>query len=149
MPHYNQTHGHTTGAKASKTYKAWVSMRRRCLNPEHPAYDRYGGRGILPCKRWGKFENFIADMGEAPKGMSLDRKDNNKGYSKKNCRWATPTEQNQNRRNARMFTIGDETCCLSEWARRHGIRITTVFMRLEYGWSIDKALTTKSRKDHP
>lgn len=92
------THGHTISRAPSRTYVTWSHMIQRCTNPKRPAYARYGGRGITVCDRWLKFENFLADMGERPDGKTLDRFPNNKGnYEPGNCRWATVTEQNQNR----------------------------------------------------
>jgi len=73
-------------------------MRYRCENPLHRAYEWYGARGITVCERWKKFENFFADMGPRPRGMWLERKDNNRGYEPGNCIWATPTQQLRNRR---------------------------------------------------
>lgn len=70
----------------------------RCLVKTATGYERYGGRGIKICKRWESFKNFLADMGERPKGKTLDRKENGKGYSPRNCRWATPKQQARNRR---------------------------------------------------
>jgi hypothetical protein len=88
---------------ATPEYFSWVAMRKRCLNPRDHNYPRYGGRGIKICVRWsGKygFRNFLTDMGLRPKGTSLDRFPNNNGnYEKSNCRWATPKEQSNNRRN--------------------------------------------------
>lgn len=79
-------------------YGVWKSMRGRCMNSNNPAYDRYGGRGISVCERWNDFLIFLADMGQRPKGLSLDRIDNSKGYDPSNCRWATAIEQRHNRR---------------------------------------------------
>jgi len=73
-------------------------MRLRCENPRHPSYPRYGGRGIRICARWHVFENFLQDMGERPPGLSIDRIDNDLGYFKENCRWATRSEQMKNKR---------------------------------------------------
>lgn len=92
------THGQS-GRAMTKEYKCWVSMRYRCLNPRSVDWPNYGGRGITVCERWGKFENFLADMGLCPTPeLSIDRKNNDGGYDPGNCRWATHSEQNLNRR---------------------------------------------------
>lgn len=92
------THGHTRGQAGTKrispTYLTWLAMRSRCFNPKNEKYPMYGARGVTVCERWAtSFENFLADMGERPKGTTLDRKDNAKGYEPGNCKWSTPKEQ--------------------------------------------------------
>jgi hypothetical protein len=86
------------GASDTSTYGSWSGMRNRCLNPSEPRYPDYGGRGITVCARWDDFANFLADMGERPDGLTLDRIDNDGNYEPGNCKWSTPLEQSQNRR---------------------------------------------------
>ena len=89
----------THGLTYHRLYKTWNGMMQRCLNKKHPGYKDYGGRGINVCERWKDIKNFIDDMfPDFQEGLSLDRKDNNKGYSKENCRWINETIQNRNRR---------------------------------------------------
>lgn len=85
------------------TYRSWDSMKQRCLNKNNVAYNRYGGAGITVCTSWLDYSNFLKDMGERPKGKTLDRIDGTKGYYKENCRWATVSEQ---RRNSKTYKHG-------------------------------------------
>ena len=88
----------------SRTYRTWANMKQRCLNPSHRDYEYYGGRGIVVCNDWLEYENFRRDMGNAPIGHQLERKENDKGYYKDNCVWATKSEQMYNRRQFRNNT---------------------------------------------
>jgi hypothetical protein len=92
----------THGKSESKAYAIWLHMKGRCYNPSNIRYKLYGGRGITVCDRWHTFENFYADMGDPPDGMSIDRIDNNLGYAPSNCRWATQKEQVHNSRSTKL-----------------------------------------------
>ncbi len=109
------------------TYTCWLDMRTRCKNPNNVRYKDYGGRGITICQKWEVYENFLLDMGEKPKGLSLERKDNNKGYFPDNCKWATPMEQSNNTQRNRLFIAygpdGQEELAKSQslFARRYNL----------------------------
>lgn len=101
----------SNNARRSRCYLSWVSMKQRCLNFKHQFYSNYGGRGIKVCKRWLQFENFYADMGERPRGKTLDRINVNKNYCKSNCKWSTKKQQESNKR--RNLINNDSTTLLS------------------------------------
>lgn len=136
--------GATHGGCGSPEHEAWHAIIQRCTNPGARDYHNYGGRGIRICKRWLRFENFIADMGKRPApGYSIDRfPDNDGNYEPRNCRWATKLEQDRNRRTNRLLTFRGETLCVTEWSERVGIHKHTMFTRLRKGWSVEKTLTT-------
>lgn len=137
------------GMHNSPTYLSWKSMKARCDNPNNPDFEIYGGRGISYSAEFAAFESFLAHMGKRPLGMTLDRKDNMKGYTPENCRWSSPKTQSRNKRNARMITYEGETKCLAEWAEITGIGQSAISSRLKRGWSVEKALTTLTvQKEH-
>lgn len=133
-----KTHGHSR----KPVYSVWRQIFQRCENPDAQAYANYGGRGITVCEEWRDFNVFLADMGFPGRGMSLDRIDNTKGYSKDNCRWATWDQQlNNNRGNVRLDFNG-EMLTLSQWAKRLKIPRDCIYGRLRRGWSAERALST-------
>lgn len=137
-------HGHSPRGNFSRTYRIWTHMISRCKYESDDRYYQYGGRGITVCDQWSGengFASFLADMGEAPKGLSIDRIDNNKGYCKDNCRWATAAEQNRNTTRNILITFNGKTQCVQDWAIQLGIKYQTLSYRLKH-WSIEKALTT-------
>lgn len=133
----NKTHG-LTDTPAHKKWRGMWSRVRSTNRKQNACYV-----GVTICSRWKKFENFLVDMGEPPEGYSLDRIDNTKGYSKKNCRWVPLAEQARNTRRQRMY----QGICLSEAARNAGLSPDIVHDRVnKLGWSIERALTTPKMK---
>lgn len=143
---YNTRHGHTKRGKQSKSYKAWYHIIQRCTNPNDNNYNNYGDRGIKVYKKWLKFENFLEDMGEAPKGLQIDRINNNKGYYKENCRWATPKQNSRNKRDNRLILYGGKIQCISAWAEELNISSGTLSSRLNRGWSVRRAFITPIKR---
>lgn len=130
------------GWHGTSTYNIWCSMRERCGNPKHQAYAGYGGRGITVCERWQSFENFLSDMGERPYGLSLERRENNQGYSKDNCVWATRKQQSSNRRNNIMICWDDHVMTLKDASQHFGVPYKKAHARIKnLGWSVSDALT--------
>jgi len=121
-------------------------MVARCKNPNHPAFDSYGERGIQACDRWLKFENFYADMGEKPDNHSLDRIDNNGSYCPENCKWSTVKEQNNNKRSNRLLTADGMTLNLAQWEVKQGLTKGALSNRLNRGWTLERVISTLSRE---
>lgn len=132
----------THGLARTLEYRSWAGMRARCLSEKSAGYENYGGRGIGIYDRWiDSFPNFLADMGHRPSpNHSLERIDNDKGYSPDNCRWATKKDQNRNRRDSVFVTIDGVTLVASEWIERSGIHTDTVRARVRRGKSWKEAL---------
>lgn len=148
----NTVHGCAARGAKTPAYKSWKAMRDRCYRTSSDAFHNYGGRGIAICKRWEDFENFLSDMGERPEGLTLERRDNNLGYSPENCYWGTRRVQSLNRRTALMVTFNGETLNLSVWSERLGKQYDTLYMRLKHGWTVDRAFTApiqKQNRSHP
>lgn len=141
----------THGGSSSRLYVVWQRMHDRCSNPKDKRYERYGGRGIAVCERWHDFANFREDMGAPPPRMTLDRKNNDLGYSPENCRWATYKQQNRNRCDTIRLTINGKTLALNDWADRSGVKPETIRQRLKSGWTDADAvfrLVAKRADDH-
>ena len=141
-------HGHAKRRDMHELYGTWTGIIARCENTNSPRYSDYGGRGVSICDRWRKsFADFLSDVGERPsKKHSLDRyPDKNGNYEPGNVRWATDTEQAQNKRCNVNLTIGDITLCVAEWSRRFGVAHGIIKQRLRNGWSPERAVKTKPR----
>lgn len=127
------------------SYSSHRAMLWRVSPKNKTSKHNYFDRGITICERWlGKtgLENFINDMGEKPsKNHSLDRKDNDKGYSPENCRWATDTEQSRNRRVTKKVIYEGREISVSELAEKNGYDANNIRRRLKYGYSIEKAIS--------
>lgn len=127
------------GETGSPLYKCWVSLKQRCNNKSNVDYHLYGERGITVCEEWVSdypaFKKWALENGYI-KGLSLDRKDNDKGYNPDNCRWATTKQQNNNARFNRHLTINGKTQTIAEWAADPLCKVEpqTVYTRLYRGW---------------
>lgn len=116
-------------------------MKQRCLDRNRPAYPAYGGRGIRISQKWLSFLGFLEDMGPRPAGSSLERKNNDRGYCKSNCKWADRFEQARNHRRHVRFTANGTTKCVGQWAHETGLGYTTIKWRMERGWPVEKVLS--------
>lgn len=128
------------GMRYSRTWVIWNLMRQRCTNPKNDSFKNYGARGIAVCERWSDFSAFLADMGEAPAGRTIERIRNNEGCAPENCRWVTRAEQALNTRRNRLITLAGRTQPLSLWCQELQIPYWTAHARLRRGASPEKAL---------
>lgn len=126
-------------------YRTWKAMRWRC-NPKSPTRGRYFDRGIKVCARWDNFNHFLEDMGKRPEGeYSLDRIDNERGYSPENCRWATRIEQTNNTSRTNYFVGEGKKIALMDIARDTGIHPETLRARIKKGWGYERVINTPLR----
>lgn len=142
----NRTHG----LSDTRLYRIYSEMLTRCNNENHVFYYRYGGRGIKVCEEWSEFKQFYdwAISSGYSDNMTIDRVDNNKGYSPDNCRWITQKSQTRNRSTNHTVTVNGETHCLSEWAEINDISYNTILSRLRYGWDEERAVTVQPLIKH-
>ena len=140
----------THGKRHTRLYSIWTDMKTRCNNPKRDKYARYGARGITVCEEWlNNFQAFYdwAMANGYADNLTIDRKDNDKGYSPENCRWITMKEQASNKSTNHLITHDGQTCTIAEWARKTGISREVLKDRIcRYGWDSDRALTTPVRK---
>lgn len=125
------------GLARTPTHLIWVGMRKRCNDRNCSSWPRYGGRGIGYAREWDDFSVFLRDMGEKPEGMTLDRIDNNAGYSKENCRWTGVKQQARNRRSSAVYEGFGLSLTIAEWSERLGVPYGTLKCRLYRGHTIE------------
>lgn len=138
--------GYKHGGKGTRLYRIWQMMKNRCHNPKTPRFKDYGARGITVCDEWkDDFKTFYDwSMSHGyEEHLTIDRIDNDKGYSPDNCRWATYLVQGNNSRHNHTITYGGETHSLSDWARKLGIPVHVLSNRInKYDWTVERAFTT-------
>lgn len=139
----NKTHGCANSARsgyANRTYGIWQAFRDRCNNANRKDYKYYGGRGVSYQSSWDDYSEFINDMGEAPEGLTIDRIDVEKGYSKENCRWAPRKQQGRNTRKSLKVLIDGETVVVRDYIEAVGIPLDRFRKRYySYGWTLREA----------
>jgi hypothetical protein len=146
----HRTHGESGHGPSRRTpeYRTWAGMLNRSRNPNALDFHNYGGRGIRVCARWQRYENFLADMGRRPPGTSLERCNNNRGYSPHNCYWATHRQQMSNTRRTVLLSYAGVTQTLAAWARQLNIKPNTLKDRLRRGWPSEDAFSPKKYRTH-
>ncbi len=137
----------THGLCYTPLYAAWIAMRGRCKSNDPHKAASYKDRGITVCKEWDSFNQFNDDMLPSWKpGLWLERINNDLGYSKSNCKWATQVEQSRNRTNNRFIEFNGEKKTMSEWAQLRGMDVRTLFSRLKSGWNVNDAIQKPLRR---
>jgi hypothetical protein len=130
----------------TRIYRIWANMKTRCYNKKDLNYKKYGAKGIKVCKKWKNFAGFYEDMGEGYKdNLTLDRIDNNKGYSKENCRWATYKQQANNKTSNRLISYSGMTKTLAQWSEFTGLHHSLIQQRLKKGWTKKRTFTEKPK----
>lgn len=129
------------------TYNCWSNMLSRTRNKKHPGYKNYGGRGITVCNDWLKFENFLNDMGEKPRNLSIDRVNNDGNYNKKNCRWATQKEQCQNQRKNIIIIYNGRKYIANDLVKVLGVSHSTIVRRAMNNGSLTERIIYKRKID--
>lgn len=132
------------GMSRTKLYRVYRAMRNRCYRTKDKSYAIYGGRGITVCDEWLNSFQVFYDWSMAngyEEGLTLERKDTNKGYSPENCCWITKAEQARNRRSNHPLTYKGETKLLVDWAEEYNISFKTLSRRIRDGWDVERALT--------
>ena len=134
-------HGMSRRGQHSPEYNSYCSAKGRCENPNNTAFACYGGRGIKFL--YTSFQEFFADLGPKPPGLTVERINNNGNYEPGNCRWATYLEQGNNKRNNRQLTAFGQTQTLAQWAQEYAVPAPTLHSRLRRGMPLDHALTAR------
>jgi hypothetical protein len=141
-PRFTSSRVSTHGMSGSRTYRIWLGMHARCSPSNKTKPHLYYLKGIRVCESWQSFDNFLADMGEAPTGLTIERKNGDLGYDKSNCKWATPKEQANNTTKNVRLEHGGKSQTIAQWADEKGIKQNTLLYRLRRGWDVSRALTS-------
>lgn len=135
------------GDCGSRTYSCWSNMRSRASSNEILELSRYAKRDITICDRWSSYQNFVEDMGHCPSDKhSIDRENNDLGYYKENCRWATQKQQQRNKSSNRIIEYLGRKMCAAEFSEITGIKYWLVTHRARLGWSAERIIQTPSGK---
>lgn len=141
-------HGHLLGGKTTPTYNSWLCIKQRCLNKNNHHWSVYGGRGIGIEESWLVFENFLKDMGERPKDTTIDRIDNNKGYSKDNCKWSTIYEQQINHRVRKDNKTGERNIMWYKPYKQYQVQVRRNHKRKTVGYFKDIQTAIEARDNY-
>lgn len=134
------------GKRKTRLYRIWANVKTRCFNVNDPHYSRWGGKGVGMCKEWkNSFQSFYnwAIANGYSDNLTIDRIDNEKGYSPDNCRWATIEEQNRNKKHVRFITYDGRTQTIGQWTKELGLGKETIRERLKRGWTEKEAISGK------